>query len=141
MPIIFSAHPRTRKKIESLNFKFNDLVKYMKPLGFADYNKLQQNAFCVISDSGTITEESSILGFPAITVRQAHERPEGMDEGTLIMSGLESKDIITAINVVTSQKEKMHIVNDYDADHVAAKVVRIILSYTDYINRTVWKKY
>ena len=141
MPIIFSAHPRTRKKIESLNFKFNDLVKYMKPLGFADYNKLQQNAFCVISDSGTITEESSILGFPAITVRQAHERPEGMDEGTLIMSGLESKDIKTAINVVTSQKEKMHIVNDYDADHVAAKVVRIILSYTDYINRTVWKKY
>ena len=141
MPIIFSAHPRTRKKIESLNFKFNDAVKYMKPLGFADYNKLQQNAFCVISDSGTITEESSILGFPAITVRQAHERPEGMDEGTLIMSGLESKNIITAINVVTSQKEKMHIVNDYDADHVSAKVVRIILSYTDYINRTVWKKY
>lgn len=141
MPIIFSAHPRTRKKIESLNFKFNNLVKYMKPLGFADYNKLQQNAFCVISDSGTITEESSLLGFPAITVRQAHERPEGMDEGTLIMSGLESNNIITAINVVTSQTDKMHIVNDYDADHVAAKVVRIILSYTDYINRTVWKKY
>lgn len=80
----------------------------MKPLGFADYNKLQQNAFCVISDSGTITEESSILGFPAITVRQAHERPEGMDEGTLIMSGLESKDIITAINVVTSQKKNAY---------------------------------
>ncbi len=141
MPIIFSAHPRTRKKIEGLNFKFNDNVKYMKPLGFADYNKLQQNAFCVISDSGTITEESSILGFPAITVRQAHERPEGMDEGTLIMSGLESDNIISAINVVTSQKERMHIVNDYDADYVAAKVVRIILSYTDYINRTVWKRY
>ncbi len=113
----------------------------MKPLGFADYNKLQQNAFCVISDSGTITEESSILGFPAITVRQAHERPEGMDEGTLIMSGLESENIINAINVVTNQKEKMHIVNDYDADYVAAKVVRIILSYTDYINRTVWRRY
>ena len=141
MPIIFSAHPRTRKKIEGLNFKFNDNVKYMKPLGFADYNKLQQNAFCVISDSGTITEESSILGFPAITVRQAHERPEGMDEGTLIMSGLESENIINAINVVTNQKEKMHIVNDYDADYVAAKVVRIILSYTDYINRTVWRRY
>lgn len=141
MPIIFSAHPRTRKKIEDLSFKFNDLVKYMKPLGFADYNKLQQNAFCVISDSGTITEESSILGFPAITVRQAHERPEGMDEGSLIMSGLESNNIITSIKVVTSQKEKMHIVNDYSADHVAAKVVRIILSYTDYINRTVWKRY
>ena len=141
MPIIFSAHPRTRKKIESLNFEFNNLVKYMKPLGFNDYNKLQQNAFCVISDSGTITEESSIMRFPAITIRQAHERPEGMDEGTLIMSGLKSDDVIRAINVVTSQEEKMHIVNDYDADFVGAKVVRIILSYTDYINRTVWKRY
>lgn len=141
MPIIFSAHPRTRKKIEEINFKFNDLVKFMKPLSFADYNKLQKNAFCVISDSGTITEESSIMNFPAITIRQAHERPEGMDEGTLIMSGLKSEDIETAIKVVTSQEEKMHIVNDYDADYVAAKVVRIILSYTEYINRTVWKKY
>ena len=139
-PIIFSAHPRTRKKIESMNFKFDERVNYMKPLGFADYNKLQQNAFCVISDSGTITEESSILGFPAITVRQAHERPEGMDEGTLIMSGLKSDDIMTAIEVVISQKERRHIVDDYDADYVSAKVVKIILSYTDYINRTVWKK-
>lgn len=141
MPIIFSAHPRTRKKIEELNFKFNDLVKYMKPLGFNDYNKLQQNAFCVISDSGTITEESSILGFPAITIRQAHERPEGMDEGTLIMSGVDSDDIITAIKVVTDQNVKMSIVKDYDTDYLASKVVRIILSYTGYINRTVWRKY
>lgn len=141
MPIIFSAHPRTRKKIEAMNFKFNDLVKYMKPLGFNDYNKLQQNAFCVISDSGTITEESSILGFPAITVRQAHERPEGMDEGTLIMSGVDEDDIITSINVVTNQNVKMNIVKDYDTDHLASKVVRIILSYTGYVNRTVWRKY
>lgn len=140
-PIIFSAHPRTRKKIEEGNYKFNELVNYMKPLGFADYNKLQENAFCVISDSGTITEESSILGFPAITVRQAHERPEGMDEGTLIMSGLTSNEVINSIEVVTSQKNKVHIVNDYDVDYLAAKVVRIILSYTGYINRTVWKKY
>ena len=141
IPIVFSAHPRTRKKIEAMNFKFNDLVKYMKPLGFNDYNKLQQNAFCVISDSGTITVESSLLGFPAITIRQAHERPEGMDEGTLIMSGVEEQGILDAIKVVTDQNVKMNPVADYQAPHLASKVVRIILSYTDYINRTVWKRY
>lgn len=141
MPIVFSAHPRTRKKIEAMNFKFNELVKYMKPLGFNDYNKLQQNAFCVISDSGTITEESSLLGFPAITIRQAHERPEGMDEGTLIMSGVEEKGILDAIKVVTDQNVKMNQVADYKAPYLASKVVRIILSYTDYVNRTVWKRY
>lgn len=140
MPIIFSAHPRTRKKIEENNYKFDPLVKYMKPLGFNDYIKLQKSAFCVISDSGTITEESSLLDFPAITIRQAHERPEGMDEGTLIMSGLNSIDILDAIKVVTSQKEKRHVVNDYDVDHLANKVVRIIMSYTGYINRTVWRR-
>ena len=141
MPIVFSAHPRTRKKIEAMGFKFNDLVKYMKPLEFNDYNKLQQNAFCVISDSGTITEESSLLGFPAITIRQAHERPEGMDEGTLIMSGVEEQGILDAIKVVTDQNIKMNPVADYQVPHLASKVVRIILSYTDYINRTVWKRY
>lgn len=140
LPIIFSAHPRTRKKIEENNYEFNKLVNYMKPLGFADYNKLQENAFCVISDSGTITEESSLLGFPAITIRQAHERPEGMDEGTLIMTGVEKDNILNAIKVVTSQVNKIHVVNDYDVDYLANKVVRIILSYTDYINRVVWKK-
>lgn len=141
MPIIFSAHPRTRKKIESLNIKFDDKVKYMKPLGFNDYNKLQKNAFCVISDSGTITEESSIMGFPAITIRQAQERPEGMDEGTLIMSGVNSKDIIDSIEIVTKEKNKPSIVKDYDVEHVGMKIVRIIMSYTGYINRTVWRKY
>ena len=141
MPIIFSAHPRTRKKIEKNNIKFNKLVKYMKPLGFNDYNNLQKNAFCVVSDSGTITEESSILGFPAITIRQAHERPEGMDEGTLIMSGVEEKDILDSIKVATSQNIKPHIVNDYDVDHVGIKIVKIIMSYTGYINRTVWRNY
>ena len=141
MPIVFSAHPRTRKKIEAMGFKFNDLVKYMKPLGFNDYNKLQQNAFCGIADSGTITEESSLLGFPAITIRQAHERPEGMDEGTLIMSGVEEQGILDAIKVVTDQNVKMNPVADYQVPHLASKVVRIILSYTDYINRTVWKRY
>lgn len=141
LPIIFSAHPRTRKKIEEKNIKFNKLVNYMKPLGFADYIKLQENSFCVISDSGTITEESSILGFPAITIRQAHERPEGMDEGTLIMSGLKKDDIIRSIDCVTSDNTVMKLVKDYDTDNVSKKVVRIILSYTGYINRTVWKKY
>ena len=107
----------------------------------ADYIKLQENAFCVISDSGTITEESSLLGFPAITVRQAHERPEGMDEGTVIMSGLDREGVLDSINVVTSQNIRMRIVDDYNNDILAAKVVRIILSYTGYINRTVWKRY
>ena len=141
MPIIFSAHPRTRKKIEAEGIIFSDYVKYMKPLGFNDYNKLQQNAFCVISDSGTITEESSIMGFPAITIRQAHERPEGMDEGTLIMSGVYKEDVLDAIKVVTDVDKKPHIVNDYDVDYVGMKVVKIIMSYTGYINRTVWRKY
>lgn len=138
MPVIFSCHPRTQKLIDSKGIKLHELVRPMKPLGFADYIKLQQNAFCVISDSGTITEESSLLGFPAITVRQAHERPEGMDEGTLIMTGLDKETVLDSIKVVTS--ESMSVVVDYDADKVAQKVVRIILSYTGYINRTVWRK-
>jgi UDP-N-acetylglucosamine 2-epimerase (non-hydrolysing) len=137
-PIIFSVHPRTQKLIDSKGIKLHELVQAMKPLGFADYIKLQQNAYCVISDSGTLTEESSLLGFPAITVRQAHERPEGMDEGVLIMTGLEKDTVLDSIKVVTS--ERMPIVKDYDADKVAQKVVRIIMSYTGYVNRTVWKK-
>lgn len=141
LPIIFSTHPRTQKKIDAGEVKFNHLVKIMKPLGFADYIKLQKNAFCVISDSGTITEESSLLGFPAITIRQAHERPEGMDNGTVIMSGVEKESVLDAVDVVTSQDMIMSVVGDYDNDILAAKVVRIILSYTGYINRTVWKKY
>lgn len=137
-PIIFSIHPRTQKLIDSKNIKLHKLVMAMKPLGFADYNRLQKDAFCVISDSGTITEESTLLGFPAITVRQAHERPEGMDEGTLIMTGLDKDTMLDAIKVVTSCK--MAVVKDYDVDKVAQKVVRIIMSYTGYINRTVWKR-
>lgn len=137
-PIIFSCHPRTQKLIEKNNIVLHPLVRTMKPLGFADYVHLQQNAYCVISDSGTITEESSLLGFPAITVRQAHERPEGMDEGVLIMTGLDKDTILDSIKVVTAQR--MPIVGDYNADHVAQKVVRIILSYTGYVNRIVWKK-
>ena len=138
LPIIFSVHPRTRKLMDKQGIKLHKLVQEMKPLGFSDYLKLQQSAFCVISDSGTITEESSLLGFPAITIRQAHERPEGMDEGTLIMTGIDKDTILDAIKVVTSTK--MAPVKDYDANQVAQKVVRIIMSYTGYINRTVWRK-
>lgn len=137
-PVIFSVHPRTQKLIDSRGIKLSGLVRAMKPLGFADYNKLQLNAFCVISDSGTITEESSLLGFPAITVRQAHERPEGMDEGTLIMTGLGKNTMLDSIKVVTSGT--MGIVKDYGANKVSQKVVRIIMSYTNYVNRTVWRK-
>lgn len=144
--VIVSTHPRTRKKIESLgSTDFHTLITFMNPLGFFDYICLQKNAFCAISDSGTITEESSILGFPAITIRQAHERPEGMDEGTLIMAGLESQDILDAIEIVTGQWQKnrnvVRLVKDYDVDNVSQKVVRIIVSYVDYVKRTVWKKY
>lgn len=143
--IIVSTHPRTRKKLEGMGFvNSNPLVEFMKPFGFIEYVKLQQEAFCVISDSGTITEESSILHFPAITVRQAHERPEGMDEGTLIMTGLNKDRILDAIDVVTSQyasgKDAIHSIPDYSSDNVSKKVVRIILSYTDYVNRAVWHK-
>lgn len=144
--VVVSTHPRTRNKLESLpQRQFDSLIEFMKPMGFFDYICLQQNAFCAISDSGTITEESSILGFPAITIRHAHERPEGMDEGTLIMSGLKSADILNAVDVVTSQWQRnpdgIKMVKDYDVDNVSQKVVRIILSYTDYINRAVWKAY
>ena len=143
--VIVSTHPRTRKKLESIGFvNSKPMIEFMKPFGFMEYIKLQQNAFCVISDSGTITEEASILHFPAITIRQAHERPEGMDEGTLIMTGLNSERILDSIDIVTSQYAEgtnvIHSIPDYAADNVSKKVVRIILSYTDYVNRTVWHK-
>ena len=143
--IIFSTHPRTMKRLKTLPTEtMNPLIEIMKPLGFIDYVKMQMEAFCVLSDSGTITEESSILYFPAITIRQAHERPEGMDEGTLVMSGLMAENVIDAIQLVTSQYDRSRRVNktvpDYDVDNVSVKVVRIIYSYVEYINRTVWYK-
>ncbi len=145
MPVIVSTHPRTRKKLEQLNRDDLDpRVQFQKPMGFFDYNKLQMEAHCVISDSGTITEESSILNVPAITIRQAHERPEGMDEGILIMSGLETEGVLRAIDVVVTQAKSSErpfkLVGDYDVDNFSKKVTKIVLSYTDYINRTVWKK-
>lgn len=146
MPIVISTHPRTRKKLETMGYEAsNTLIRFSKPYGFHEYNKLQLEAFCVISDSGTIAEEGSLLNLPAITIRQAHERPEGMDEGTLIMAGLNKNRVIEAIDIVTTQHNSsnraMKIVADYDVDNVSKKVLRIILSYTDYINRTVWKKF
>lgn len=143
--VIVSTHPRTRKRLESVDKDFfHNKIEFMKPLGFFDYIALQTHAMCVVSDSGTITEESSLLGFPAVTIRQAHERPEGMDEGTLIMCGLSKDKVIDSIDVVMAQcKEKQtrfKRIADYDVDNVSKKVVRIILSYTDYIKRTVWHK-
>lgn len=146
LPIIVSTHPRTRNRIDQLGLKIemNKLISFMKPLGFFNYIRLQQYAKCVISDSGTITEESSILNFPAIMVRAAHERPEGMDEGTVIMSGVGKERIIESINILIRQFEQnsqsIKIINDYNVDNVSVKVVRIILSYIDFVNRTVWKK-
>lgn len=146
VPLIVSTHPRTQNRLNNLdtNVSMNPLVKFLKPMGFFDYIKLQQNAKCVISDSGTITEESSILAFPAIMIRAAHERPEGMDEGTVIMSGIGKERILESIEVVTKQFENpantFRIIQDYNVDNVSIKVTRIILSYIDYINRTVWKK-
>ncbi len=144
-PVIVSTHPRTRKRLEeNVLAAIDKRVIFLKPLGFPDYVKLQKNAACVISDSGTITEESSILNFPAVTIRQAHERPEGMDEGTLIMCGLEVEAVIKSIEVVMIQSQEnsdcFKIVGDYNSDNVSKKVLRIILSYSDYVNRNIWKK-
>ena len=141
--IIVSTHPRTRIRLDGLdNANMDKRIQYLKPFGFFDYVKLQMNAFCVISDSGTITEESSILDFPAVTIRQVHERPEGMDEGVLIMSGLKAERVLHSIEIVTTQQagkeRQFRIVEDYDTENVSKKVLRIIMSYTDYINRTVW---
>ena len=145
MPIIISTHPRTRKKLEEIKYENNNsLVRFSKPYGFHEYNNLQMNSFCVISDSGTIAEESSILNLPAVTIRQAHERPEGMDETSVIMSGLNKDRVIQAVDVATnhhsSKTRQIKPVFDYEVDNVSKKIVRIILSYVDYVNRVVWHK-
>ncbi len=144
-PIIISTHPRTKKKLEEIGYMNNNSkIRFMKPFGFHEYNNLQLNSFCVISDSGTIAEEGSILNLPAVTIRQAHERPEGMDETTVIMSGLKKEQVLDAVDVATnhnnSNKRIIKSVDDYEADNVSKKILRIILSYTEYVNRVVWKK-
>jgi len=143
--IIVSTHPRTRKKLEASGFvNKNPLIEFMKPFGFFEYINLQLNAYCVVSDSGTITEESSILHFPAIMIREAHERPEGMDEACVVMAGLNQNRILEAIDIVVEHfsqgNETIHSISDYTADNVSKKVLRIIFSYIDYVNRTVWHK-
>lgn len=142
LPIIVSTHPRTRNKINEMNIKFNSLVSLMKPLGFNDYVKLQKEAKAVLSDSGTISEESSILEFPALNIREAHERPEAMEEASVMMVGLEKTRILQGLEILTTQKvDTLRNVSDYSMPNVSDKVLRIILSYTDYVNKTVWKKF
>ncbi|HAQ7626399.1 non-hydrolyzing UDP-N-acetylglucosamine 2-epimerase [Enterococcus faecium] len=141
LPIIISTHPRTMKMIEAKGIKFHELIQTMKPMGFNDYNKLQINAKAVLSDSGTISEESSILNFKALNIRQAHERPEAMEEASVMMVGLEKERIMQGLEVLeTQQKDTLRHVADYSMPNVSEKVLRIILSYTDYVNRVVWSK-
>ena len=144
IPVIFSVHPRTRKRLDALTIKIDPNIRFMKALGFFDYIQLQKHARCVLSDSGTIAEESSLLKFPAVTLRQAHERPEGMDEGTLIMSDVDSDELLLAVNTVLNQSNEqgfdVKTVTDYEGGQVSKKVVRIILSYTSFVNRTVWRQ-
>lgn len=144
-PVIVSTHPRTRKRLEALGESLeHPLIRFVKPFGLLDYIKLQMSAFCVLSDSGTITEEASLLNLPAVTLRNAHERPEGMDQGTLIMSGLKKDSVLAAVKVITSQHQVgervIPLVPDYEGGPVSQQVVRVVLSYTDYVNRTVWRK-
>ena len=145
-PVIVSTHPRTRQRLDLLEIgKLNQHIKFLKPFGFCDYIKLQMEALCVVSDSGTITEEASLLNLPAVTLRNAHERPEGMDVGTLIMCGLKKERVLDAVRVILSQHDKgmrvMQPVQDYEAGPVSKQVLRVVLSYVDYVNRTVWSKH
>ncbi|TDM17521.1 non-hydrolyzing UDP-N-acetylglucosamine 2-epimerase [Macrococcoides canis] len=140
MPIIVSTHPRTQKRIDELGIEFNKNVQTLKPLGFNDYIKLQKEAKVVLSDSGTISEETAILGLRSLNIREAHERPEAMEEASTMMVGLEPERVMQGIAVVEQSGNKSRIVADYDIDNVSEKVEKIIISYTDYINRNVWRK-
>lgn len=143
LPVIVSTHPRTRKRLDALGTRsFSPGVRFVKPFGFCDYVRLQMEALCVVSDSGTITEEASLLNLPAVTLRNAHERPEGMDAGTLIMSGLKRDRVLDAVRVTIAQHDRSHYatrgVTDYPTEGVSRQVLRVVLSYIDYVNRTVW---
>ncbi len=144
-PIIVSTHPRTRQRLEKMGFEGLDpKIQFLKPFGFFDYIKLQMEAFCILSDSGTITEEASLLNLPAVTIRNSHERPEGMDTGTLVMCGLKAEGVLDAIRIVlhhhATNQRHFPVAPDYDAGIVSRKILRIVSSYTGYINRIVWKK-
>jgi UDP-N-acetylglucosamine 2-epimerase (non-hydrolysing) len=143
-PVIVSTHPRTRNMLESKNLKTHKNIQFLKPLGFSDYNALQLHSYAVLSDSGTISEESSILNFRALNIREAHERPEAMEEASVMMVGLQPERILQALEALKTQKRNpertFREVSDYTMPNVSEKVVRIILSYTDYINRVVWSK-
>ena len=142
-PVIVSTHPRTQKRLDSMYLsELNTNIQFLMPFGFCDYIKLQMESLCVISDSGTITEESSLLNLPAITIRNVHERPEGMDVGTLIMSGLKKDRVLDSVRVILAQHDKavpvMNTVEDYEGGPVSKQVLRVVLSYVDYVNRNVW---
>jgi UDP-N-acetylglucosamine 2-epimerase len=143
VPLIVSTHPRTRKRFESKGVVVDDRVRLLKPLSFSEYVRLEMSALVTLSDSGTITEESSLLGFPAVNLREAHERPEGMEEATVPLAGLEVDSVLQCAEMVIRRKKEgrpLHVVRDYEVDNVSDKVLNVILSYTDYVNRTVWCK-